>query len=104
MPFESARPEFTGTRRFEIRRVLGAGGMGVVYEAFDRERGTRVALKTLRALETEALLRFKNEFRSLQHLLHPNLVSLGELVEENGYLFFTMELVTGVDFFHYVRP
>jgi serine/threonine protein kinase len=104
MPFESARPEFAGTRRFEIIRVLGAGGMGVVYEAFDRERGSRVALKTLRTLEAEALLRFKNEFRSLQDIQHPNLVSLGELLEENGQLFFTMELIAGVDFFQHVRP
>src|SRR6185503_1730550 len=104
MPLESSRPEFAGTRRFEMTRVLGAGGMGVVYEAFDRERGSKVALKTLRTLDAEALLRFKNEFRSLQDIQHPNLVSLGELLEEGGHLFFTMELVSGVDFFQHVRP
>src|SRR5262245_16549755 len=76
MPFESAKPEFAGTRRFEILRVLGAGGMGVVYEAFDRERESKVALKTLRNLEADAWQRFKNEFRSLTHIQHPNLVSL----------------------------
>jgi eukaryotic-like serine/threonine-protein kinase len=104
MPSESARPEFAGTRRFELLRVLGAGGMGVVYEALDRERGSKVALKTVRTLDAEALLRFKNEFRSLQDLQHPNLVSLGELLEEGGQLFFTMELIAGVDFFQHVRP
>ena len=98
------RPGFSGSKRFEIVRVLGTGGMGVVYEAFDRERETRVALKTLLSLEGEARLRLKAEFRSLRDLIHPNLVSIGELFEEGEHLFFTMELVRGVDFLAYVRP
>jgi eukaryotic-like serine/threonine-protein kinase len=77
--------------------------MGVVYEAVDRDRGSRVAVKTLRAVSGEALLRFKAEFRSCQHLQHPNLVSLGDLYEENGTWFFSMELVEGVDFLEHVR-
>src|SRR5437867_8397399 len=95
--------EFEGTKRFRILRRLGAGGMGVVYEAYDGERGTRVALKTLRAISGEALFRFKNEFRALQDLQHPNLVSLGELLEEDGQWFFTMELLEGQHFLEYVR-
>src|SRR5262245_12342529 len=104
MPLEDAIRLYPQTRRFEVIRVLGTGGMGVVYEAFDRERQSKVALKTLRSLEAEALLRFKREFRSLQDIQHPNLVSLGELLEENGQIFFTMELVEGIDFIEYVRP
>ena len=42
--------------------------MGVVYEAMDHERDVRVALKTLRSPNAEALLRFKHEFRALQDL------------------------------------
>ncbi|AUX49029.1 ATPase AAA [Sorangium cellulosum] len=103
MGLRSARPEFGGTRRFQVVRVVGVGGMGVVYEAFDRERKGRVALKILRNLGAEARLRFKNEFRSLQDIQHPNLVSLGELHEEEGQLFFTMELIRGVDFVVHVR-
>jgi serine/threonine protein kinase len=69
--------EFAGTSRFEVIRCLGAGGMGVVYEAFDRERNARVALKTLRSLSADGLLRFKKEFRDFLDLTHPNLISLG---------------------------
>src|SRR5262245_2346636 len=77
--------------------------MGVVYEAFDDEREGVVALKTLRAIDADARLRFKTEFRALQDLQHANLVQLGELIEAEGQLFFTMELVQGVDFLSYVR-
>ncbi len=90
-------------RRFEVLRVLGEGGMGTVYEALDRERGAHVALKTLREVHPDARFRFKREFRSLQHIHHPNLVSLGELLDEHGQLFFTMELVDGVHFLDYLR-
>jgi serine/threonine protein kinase len=92
------------TQRFAIRRRLGAGAMGVVYEAFDKELGARVALKTLHEIDARALYRLKREFRSLQGIQHPNLVGLGDLVEHAGHWFFTMELVEGVDFLRYVRP
>lgn len=95
---------FLGTKRFEIIRPLGAGGMGVVHEAFDRDRHVRVALKTMKHLSGETLLLFKNEFRALQDITHPNLIGLGELIEEEGHLFFTMELVEGVDLLSWVRP
>ena len=92
-----------GNSRFEVIRVLGEGGMGTVYEALDRERATYVALKTLRDVHPDTRFRFKHEFRSLQDIHHPNLVSLGEMLEENGHLFFTMELIDGVRFLDYVR-
>jgi serine/threonine protein kinase len=77
--------------------------MGVVYEATDHEQRVRVALKTLRTWSAEALLRFKNEFRALQDIHHPNLVALGELHERDGEWFFTMELVHGKHLLNYVR-
>src|SRR5262245_52011162 len=104
MSSERARSKVVGARRFEILRALGEGGMGVVYEAIDRETRRKVALKTLRSLDAAAVLRFKNEFRSLQDIEHPNLVGLGELFEEDGQLFFTMELVQGTPFVDFVRP
>ena len=90
--------------RFEVVRQIGAGGMGVVYEAIDRVHGSRVALKTIQTPTPDGLLRLKNEFRALQDLDHPNLVSLGELIEAEGLWFFTMELVAGVDLLAHVRP
>ena len=75
----------------------------MVYEAIDRDRNARVALKTLRGDDPEILLRFKNEFRSLQDIRHENLVLLHELLEASGQLFFTMELVDGTGFLDHVR-
>jgi tetratricopeptide (TPR) repeat protein len=91
-------------KRFRLLRRLGEGGMGVVYEALDEERGARVALKTIRKVTPATLARFKKEFRVLQDVHHPNLVALGELVSEADQWFFTMELVLGGDFIDYVRP
>jgi serine/threonine protein kinase len=100
---EPAESEFAGSARFEVVRRLGAGGMGVVYEAIDREHGTRVAVKTLRNWSEDAFLRFKNEFRALQDVQHENLVRLGELLEERGQWFFTMELIQGVELLRWLR-
>ena len=99
----SAPPAFVGTSRFTVRRQLGHGGMGVVYEVTDTERGGVVALKTLRHLDPRALYRFKAEFRALADLAHPNLVRLGELFGEGDVWFFTMERIDGCDFLDWVR-
>src|SRR5678815_4132353 len=93
---------FAGTARFDLVRTLGEGGMGLVYEAFDRDRGSSCALKLLPSVTPAALLRFKREFRALQGLHHPNLISLGELLSDREHWFFTMELVDGVDFLTWV--
>ena len=90
--------------RFTIVRQLGGGGMGIVYEAIDQSNGRHVALKTMRAQGGDALLRFKQEFRALQDIHHPNLITLGDLIEEAGQWWFSMELVRGVNFLAHVRP
>ena len=88
--------------RFQIRRRLGAGGFGVVYEAYDRERETIVALKELARSEPLALYRFKREFRTLSDLSHPNLVTLYELISHGDEWLLAMELIRGVNFLEHV--
>src|SRR3569623_2304098 len=68
------------TDRYEVVRRIGAGGMGVVYEVEDKERGTKVALKTINDPNVEKVYQLKREFRALADLTQPNLVALYDLV------------------------
>ena len=89
--------------RYERVRVLGRGGMGAVWLVEDAERGQRVAMKRVLGVHGEALVRFKREFRVVEGLLHPNVVRLYELGEDEGGLFFTMEVVEGSDLLSWCR-
>ncbi len=84
--------------RYRLVRELGHGAFGTVYEAEDRRRKARVALKILEIQDAEARYRFKREFRALARLSHPNLVTLYELHAAEEPWYFTMELVDGADF------
>jgi eukaryotic-like serine/threonine-protein kinase len=89
----SSEDHFDGGARFSLERPLGEGGYGIVYRAFDHQRGHPVALKMLRHPTPDAIYRIKREFRSLSDLSHPNLVSLYDLLVSGGHWFFTMELI-----------
>jgi tRNA A-37 threonylcarbamoyl transferase component Bud32 len=99
----AARATWPTLSRYEILAELGHGGMGVVYKARERQTGQLVALKVMRRPGSEALARFKREFRALQEVSHPNLVALYDAVSEGGEWFFTMELLEGTDLLRYVR-
>ena len=94
---------FRGTKRYIVRRQIGAGGMGIVYEVDDRTRGQVVALKTLRRRRGDEIYQFKREFRNLADVAHPNLAALYDLVVDEQQCFFTMELVEGTTFVDHVR-
>ena len=90
-------------QRFEVVRQVGRGGMGMVFEALDRERNLRVALKALTDVSPSRLYLFKQEFRALAGIVHPNLVTLYELMEEGDEYFLSMEFIEGTTFLRYVR-
>jgi len=99
-------PPPTHIGEFEVLSVLGKGGMGVVYEAQQRDPERRVAIKVLRGgrLADEMQLRlFRREAQTLARLIHPNIAALYEAGRTgDGLSFFTMELVRGEPLDRYV--
>jgi len=99
-------PLQTQIGEFQILSILGKGGMGVVYEAQQRDPERRVALKVLRGgrLADEMQLRlFRREAQTLARLIHPNIAALYEAGRTgDGLSFFTMELVRGEPLDKYV--
>jgi len=89
--------------RFEVRSLLGRGGLGRVYAAFDRDRSEPVAIKLLERRGPEEIASIKREFRALRGLVHPNLVGFHELIAHEGLWFFTMELVEGRTLLEHLR-
>jgi TolB-like protein len=83
--------------RYAISRKLGAGGMGVVYEAYDDRLQRTVALKMMLNLDQDesARQRFWREARAAASVNHPNICQIYDVGEENGSPFFTMELLDG---------
>ena len=86
--------------RYEVRRCLGAGGMGVVFEAHDRVLDETVAVKTLRADAAESpevRRRFLSEIKLARKVRHDNVCGIHEYGDEEGLRYITMEFVEGVD-------
>lgn len=86
--------------QLEILRLLGAGGMGAVYEARQPALDRRVALKVLPRFSSPQAgfeERFNREARALARLSHPNIVSVHEFGQTSGLHFFLMEFVDGTN-------
>lgn len=86
--------------RYEILRLLGAGGMGAVYQARDQELDRMVALKVIRpdlAGQTKILERFKQELILARQITHKNVIRIFDLGSSGPLRFITMEFVEGRD-------
>jgi eukaryotic-like serine/threonine-protein kinase len=94
--------------RFRVIARLGGGGFGDVYRVADLETGVDRALKILRSSDPKAILDFKNEIRRVRgddehdRLDHANLVTLDDLIMDDGRWMYTMELVEGIEFRRYI--
>ena len=93
----SLMPGQTLSNRYEIKEILGAGGMGVVFRAWDRELQEAIAIKTLKpeVMDPQSIERFKQEIRLARKISHRNVVRNYDLGEFDGMLYITMEYVEG---------
>src|SRR5262245_52452163 len=94
-----AEPLASGTTigRFSLLGVLGEGGMGVVYSAYDPELDRRVAIKLLtgRGSSRERDMRLHREAQAMARLSHPNVVAVYDVGAYENHVFVAMELVQG---------
>ncbi len=87
--------------KYEIKRPLGRGAMGTVYEGWDPIIARRVAIKTVRLPDgadpetEEALARFRREAQAAGRLTHPNIVGVFDYGETNDLAYIVMEFVDG---------
>jgi eukaryotic-like serine/threonine-protein kinase len=80
---------------FVVGKRLGAGSMGVVYEAQDEKLARTVAIKVMRRTTEEARARFLHEARAAAAVTSPHLVTIHEIGEESGRAFIVMERIRG---------
>jgi len=87
---------------YRLDKVLGRGGMGTVYAGTDTVTGNRAAIKALApqfADEEHFRGRFQSEIEAMKMLQHPNIVEIIGYGEDNGILYYSMELVEGKSLF-----
>ncbi|MEZ4398712.1 MAG: serine/threonine-protein kinase [Kofleriaceae bacterium] len=90
--------------RYLIERVLGAGGMGLVYAAHDPDLDRRVAIKVLRGdAHDESRVRLLREARAMAKLSHPNVITVYEVGTSGGVDFVAMELLEGGSLAEWLR-
>ncbi len=94
---ELAAPRRLEVGRFVVHRRLGAGAMGIVFEAWDPKLDRKIALKLLRGprADARAAERLLREARALAQLRHPNVVAVHDVGVHAGQVFIAMDFVEG---------
>ncbi len=85
--------------RYEIREIIGVGGMAVVYKAYDNQEDRLVAIKILKEeflTNEEFLRRFKNESKAIAMLSHPNIVNVYDVSFGDLIQYIVMEYIEGI--------
>jgi len=95
--------------KYQIQDVLGQGGMGIVYRAFDPAIQRPVAIKTITksALDPAdlqyVLTRFRHEAQAVGRLTHPRIAAIYDYGEDMDLAYIVMELVNGKSLFHHLQ-
>ena len=90
-------------RRYRIVRIIGVGGMAVVFEAVDTVMKRTVAVKMLKEEDAQAVKRFINESRAVSMLSHPNIVSIYDVSVRDDLKYIVMERVDGITLKNYMN-
>ncbi len=92
--------------RYVVEELIGTGGMANVYKATDRKLNRRVAIKVLKdeySSNKNFVSKFKAEAQAAAGLMHPNIVNVYDVGDENGIYYFVMELVEGITLKKYIE-
>lgn len=95
--------------KYEVQGILGRGGMGVVYKAFDPAIHRQVAIKTITKSAMDpselqyAIARFRHEAQAVGRLTHPRIAAIFDYGEDNDIAYIVMELVNGKSLYEHLQ-
>ncbi|MCI0415621.1 protein kinase [bacterium] len=92
--------------RYQVLKELGRGGMGIVFQAHDKQLNEQVALKIISPMlstDPESLERLKREVTSARRIAHPNIIRIFDIGESNGLHFVSMEFFPGQNLKEFIR-
>jgi eukaryotic-like serine/threonine-protein kinase len=92
--------------RYQVLQELGRGGMGIVFQAHDKQLNDQVAIKILSPLlsnDADALDRMKREVSAARRITHPNVIRIHDIAESKGLHYVSMEYFHGTSLKEYIK-